>query len=159
MSALIVANLLFVGESPRLFSGYHYAVLGTLLLCYIFMAHYKLLPSSQGFKDFMDTINSAGGHIVILSVFTYVAIRFAMHFIYWVISLPGDVITKQQAQIAVGIAFVTGSLFGTFSAALIKTMSGGKANGSTVPTTPPSSDNSAVAAPVPVPPTPGANHP
>jgi hypothetical protein len=106
-----------------------YLALAVLLAAYLFLAFTRRLPTMQSFKDLADVINTAGGHILLLSVFTIFSIRIAMHFIYFTMDLPGDTITKAQAEISVGISFVTGTLAGTFIGALLKTMSGGKANG------------------------------
>jgi hypothetical protein len=106
-----------------------YLLFGILLLTYIALAFTRRLPSIQAFKDFADTVNSAGGHILLLSAFTFISIRIAMKFLYRVMELPGDMISKDQATISVGISFVTGTLAGTFIGALLKTMSGGRANG------------------------------
>jgi hypothetical protein len=117
------------GDPVQLLSWHHYAAVAGLIVFYIILAKMRILPSMAGFKDFTDTINSAGGHIIILSVFSFLSIRVAIHYIFFVMNLPGDTITKSQATIAVGMSFVTGGLAGTFIGALLKTMSGGKANG------------------------------
>jgi hypothetical protein len=118
-----------------LFSKELYIALGIVLAVYLLLAFTRRLPSMQSFKDLADVVNTAGGHILLLSVFTLFSIRIAMHFIYFTMTLGGDTISKAQAEISVGIAFVTGTLAGTFIGALLKTMSGGKANG-----TPPAPD-------------------
>ena len=118
-------------ESPvNIFTWYHFAAFCGLLIIYLIAARLKLLPSIQGFKDFADAFNSAGMHILLLSLFSAWSITIAMRYIYYVLTLPGDTLTKGQATIAVGMSLVTGGLTGTFIGALLKTMSGGKANGS-----------------------------
>jgi len=117
----------------NLFSWYHFLALCGLITIYLIAARLKLLPSIQGFKDFADAFNSAGMHILLLSVFSAWSTTIAVRYIYYILTLPGDTLTKGQATIAVGITFVTGSLSGTFIGALLKTMSGGKANGGTPP--------------------------
>ncbi len=124
-------------SSPaNLFSWYHFGAFCILVLLYFVAARYRLLPSMQAFKDFADAFNSAGMHILILSLFSAWSTTIAVRYIYYVLTLPGDTISKGQATIAVGITFVTGSLSGTFIGALLKTMSGGKANGASAPVVP-----------------------
>lgn len=119
------------GEELLTFGWHEYAVMITFLVVYLLMMFSKNLPSMAAFKDFTDTINSAGGHIILLALFSFFSIRITMHYIFWVIALPGDVVTKSQATIAVGLTTVTSGFSGTFIGALLKTMSGGKANGNT----------------------------
>ena len=107
-----------------------YAVLGTLLFVYLVLVFTRRLPSMASFKDFADTINSAGGHIIILSLFSGWFFVSAMRFFFHVLGLPDEVITKHDAIIMTGVGFLTGTAFGGAWGALIKTMSGGKANGS-----------------------------
>jgi hypothetical protein len=106
-----------------------YTVFGVLLVAYLLLTFANKLPSIGVFKDFLDAINSAGGHILILSIFTLLSIKVSMQFIYHTMNLPTDLITKNQAVIGQGISYVTGVLSGSFLGALLKTMSGGKANG------------------------------
>lgn len=106
-----------------------YAALLVILVTYLLLSFMNKLPSMDSFRNFADTINSAGGHILLLSLFTLLSIKIAMQFFYHVLGLPGDTITKAEATISVGMAFVQGTLAGTFIGALLKTMSGGKANG------------------------------
>jgi hypothetical protein len=113
-----------------------YVALAVLLLAYLLLAFKNKLPSMVAFKDFADVINSAGGNIILLAAFAAVALKISMQFFYYILALPADAFTKQQGIITAGIAFVTGSVFGTFSGALIKTLTGGKANGVTTPPPP-----------------------
>lgn len=106
-----------------------YAILGAVLLTYLLLAYTNKLPSMQAFKDFADVINSAGGNIILLALFTAWSIKIAMQFFYHILALSSETISKQDAIVTAGIAFVTGTLVGTFAGALIKTMTGAKANG------------------------------
>jgi hypothetical protein len=101
-----------------------------IALTLIFM---KRGPTMKAFQDFVDTINTAGGHIVILTIFTGWFFVSAMRFFFHTLGLPDEVITKHDAIIMNAVSFLTGSAFGGAWGALIKTMSGGKANGSTPP--------------------------
>jgi hypothetical protein len=108
-----------------------YAVLGTLVLVYLVLVFGNKLPAMKSFQEFTDTINSAGGHIIILSIFSGWFFLTAMRFFFHVLGLPDEVVTKNNAVIMTAIAFLTGTAFGGAWGALIKTMSGGKANGGT----------------------------
>lgn len=107
-----------------------YAFLGALILLYLVLVFTKNLPSMKSFQEFADTINSAGGHIIILSIFSGWFFMTAMRFFFHVLALPDEMITKHDAIIMTGVGFLTGTAFGGAWGALIKTMSGGKANGS-----------------------------
>jgi hypothetical protein len=100
-----------------------------LLAVYLFLVLTNKMPTMSSFKDFADTINSAGGHIIILSIFSGWFFTTAMRFFFHVLGLPDEVITKHDAIIMTGVGFLTGTAFGGAWGALIKTMSGGKANG------------------------------
>lgn len=106
-----------------------YAILAAMLITYLALAYTNKLPSMQAFKDFADVINSAGGNIILLALFTAWSIKIAMQFFYHILALSSETISKQDAIVTAGIAFVTGTLVGTFAGALIKTMTGAKANG------------------------------
>lgn len=108
-----------------------YLVLTVILLVYVLLAWRGKLPRISAFKDFLDAVNSAGGHIFLLTLLTLWSIKIAMQFFYHILSLPAETFTKQQAIVTAGITFVQGTLAGTFIGALLKTMSGGKANGAT----------------------------
>jgi hypothetical protein len=106
-----------------------FLVLTMLLLVYLLLVFTNKLPSVGSFKDVADTINTAGGHIIILTLFSAWFFEVAMRFIFHVINLPDDIVTKRDAEIMTGMGFVTGTAFGGAWGALLKTMSGGKANG------------------------------
>lgn len=116
------------GEETFRFSWPEYLILGTFLCTYLLLVFTNKLPSMVAFKEFADTINSAGGHIILLSLFTLYSIKITMQLFYHVLGLPGDLIPKQEALINMVMNFATGVLCGTFIGALIKTMSGGQAN-------------------------------
>lgn len=117
------------GEEWFLIGWQQYLVLTVILLVYVLLAWRDKLPRISAFKDFLDSINSAGGHIFLLTLLTLWSIKIAMQFFYHILSLPAEAFTKQQAIVTAGITFVQGTLAGTFIGALLKTMSGGKANG------------------------------
>jgi hypothetical protein len=121
--------LMHTGEEWFQLGWQQYAVFGILVAVYLVLTFANKLPAMDAFKNFLDAINSAGGHIFILSIFTLLSIKVSMQFIYHTMGLPGDVVTKNQAVIGQGISYVTGVLTGSFLGALLKTMSGGKANG------------------------------
>lgn len=104
-----------------------YAILASLLVCYMILSFRDKLPPMSAFKEFLDSVNSSGGHIFILLILTVWSIRIAMQFFYHLMGLEQTVIAKDSAITTAGITFVQGTLAGTFIGALLKTMSGGKA--------------------------------
>lgn len=121
------------GEEWFQTSWQEYAVLALFIGVYLLLVFRNRMPSMGVFKEFVDAINTAGGHIVLLAIFSFYFFRTAMRFFFHVLGLPDEVVTKQNAVIMTGIAFLTGTAFGGAWGALIKTMSGGKANGVTPP--------------------------
>jgi hypothetical protein len=117
------------GEEWFTFGWPHALILGLLTLIYLLLTFANKLPSMASFKDFADTINSAGGHIIILTLFSAWFFVAAMRFFFHILAMPGDTITKENALVMIGVTFVTGTAFGGAWGALLKTMSGVKANG------------------------------
>ena len=117
------------GEEYFTIGWQQYAFLSAVLLTYVVLAVCDKLPSMSSFKDFADVINSAGGNILLLAIFSAWSIQIAMRLFYHLLALPTETITKNEAIATAGMQFVTGVLCGTFLGALIKTLTGGKANG------------------------------
>jgi hypothetical protein len=140
------------GEEWFTFGWPQYALVALIVVAYLVLVFYNKLPTMASFKDFVDAINTAGGHIFILTLFAGWFFVSSMRFLFHILNMPDEVITKHDAVIMGGIEFVTGTAFGGAWGALIKTMSGGKANG----TTPPPSDPPAAPAAPATPPPPGA---
>lgn len=109
----------------------HFLLIGSLMGMYLLLSFRNKLPPMSAFKEFLDAVNSAGGHIFILLILSIWAIRIEMQFIYHVIALPDEDFSKHNSVIMVGLSAVQAGLAGTFTGALLKTMSGGKAE--TVP--------------------------
>lgn len=129
------------GEEWFQFNWQEFAVFAVVIVIYLLLVFRNKMPSMGAFKEFVDAINTAGGHIFLLSLFSLYFFRTAMRFFFHVLSLPDEEITKHEAIIMTGIGFLTGTAFGGAWGALIKTMSGGRANGVTphpiVDSTPP----------------------
>jgi hypothetical protein len=113
------------GEQWFFWSWPQYVMLGVFLAAYLFLAWFNKLPSMDAFKRFADTINSAGGHIIILVSLTLYAIKITMQLFYHVIDLPDEQFTKAQAIVSMATSFSTGTLVGLPLGALLKTMTGG----------------------------------
>jgi len=130
---LIFQTIPHSGEEWFQIGWQQYAFLGTILLVYLVLVFTRRLPTMDSFQKFTDTINSAGGHIIILSLFSGWFFLTAMRFFLHVLGLPDETVTKHDAIIMTGVGFLTGTAFGGAWGALIKTMSGGKANGTPNP--------------------------
>jgi hypothetical protein len=117
------------GEEWFTFKWTDFGIFCIIIGVYLLLVFRNKMPNMSTFKDFVDAINTAGGHIVLLSVFSFYFFRTAMRFFLHVLGLPDEVVTKNNAIIMTGIGFLTGTAFGGAWGALIKTMSGGKANG------------------------------
>jgi len=125
--------MMHTGEEWFRIGWQEYVAVGTLLIVYLVMVYTRRLPSMKSFQEFADTINSAGGHIIILSIFSGWFFVSAMRFFFHSFNLPDEIITKHEALVLNAVSFLTGTAFGGAWGALIKTMSGGKANGGAPP--------------------------
>jgi hypothetical protein len=113
------------GEEHFIWAWQQYAMILVFLAVYLYLTVINKLPSMDSFKRFADTINSAGGHIIILVCLTVYAIKITMQLFYHVIGLPDDQFTKAQAIVSMATSFSTGTLVGLPMGALLKTMTGG----------------------------------
>lgn len=141
-----------LGESLYVFSWADFLFVGLVIGAWIFMKWFDKAPTVSEIRDFINVWNSRGGNIVVLLALTVYSIRVAMRLIYHVIELAQDgKLDSTNAVIAVALAFVTGSLYGTFSGALIKTMTGNEGGTAIPPAAPPPVTNGNV------PPSPGVD--
>lgn len=116
-------------SNPFAFSWTQVLLWGGAVLIFVLLLVWDKLPRMHSFKEFLDAINSAGGHIFLLAVFSLYFFKAAMQLFYHTLNLPVDFVSKHEALIAQGYQFVTGMAFGGAWAALLKTMTGAKANG------------------------------
>lgn len=123
------------GEEFFVWGWPQYTLIAALLSSYLVLSFANRLPSMHAFKDFADTIDSAGGNIILLTLLTVWSIKIAMQFFYHLLALPADQFDKANSIITAGITYVQGGLSGVFIGALVKTLTGGKANtsGGTTP--------------------------
>ena len=106
------------------FGRWDYLVFAVFIAIYLFLVLTNKLPSIESFSKFVAVFNSVGGNILLLALFTFYAIRIAMRMFYHLLNLSEAVMSKDQAIVTAVIAFVTGTLVGNFSGALLKTMTG-----------------------------------
>jgi len=106
---------------------------GVCLVVYLVLVYTKRLPAIDSLKAFTELLSSAGGNIAVLSLFSFYFFSVSVKMILYVLSLPDDVLTKKDAIIVSGIAFVTGTAFGGSWSALLKTMTGGSGGSSPRP--------------------------
>lgn len=97
-------------------------------------------PSVDSFRDFVNTWNSRGGNIIILLGLSIYSFRVGMRFFYHAIGLvSAGKLDEKSALLMLGVQWVTGSVFGLFAGALIKTMTGQEGGTPVPPVTPPGS--------------------
>lgn len=121
------------GEEFFTWSWPQYALIAALIGSYLLLNFANRLPSMTAFKDFADIINTAGGNIILLALLTVWSIKIAMQFFYHLLALPPEQFDKASSIVTAGITYVQGGLSGMFIGALIKTLTGGKANGTPPP--------------------------
>ncbi len=123
------------GEEFFNWSWPQYALIAALIGSYLVLNFANRLPSMTAFKDFADIINTAGGNIILLALLTVWSIKIAMQFFYHLLGMPPEQFDKASSIVTAGITYVQGGLSGMFIGALIKTLTGGKANGAPAPDT------------------------
>lgn len=96
-----------------------------LLFIFISLLWFKKLPSTEGWREFLHSLDSKGGNVLILVLFSLYSatqsIKLLWHLIYLVQKgqLKGD-----EGVTQVAVAFVTTNLASGFIGALIKTLTG-----------------------------------
>ena len=91
-----------------------------ILAAIVILSLAKKLPSAEGFDHFLHALDSRGGNLLLLAIFTFVSYEGSIKLIYFVINHN---VSQNPATIA-GISWVTGAAFGGFSSTLFKAMSG-----------------------------------
>ena len=128
------------------FTAWDYAAVGVFVLVYMALAFGNRLPSIDTFQKFVSVLNSRGGNILILAVFSLYFFRGAMHLVYHLLAMQQDVITKQDSIVMTAMGFVTGTAFGGAWGAMLKSMTGSESqtraadggnNGKTITPPPP----------------------
>jgi hypothetical protein len=109
------------------FGWIHEVLIVVLLGVYVLLVYWNKLPTMASFKEFVDSINTGGGHLLMLFLLTVWFFIAAMRVFFHILALPEETITKNNAVVMMGLTFVTGTAFGGAFSALLKTMSGGKA--------------------------------
>jgi hypothetical protein len=123
------------GEEFFTWSWPQYALIAAIIGSYLLLSFANKLPTMNSFKEFADIINTAGGNILLLSLLTVWSIKIAMQFFYHLLGMDPAQFDKASSIVTAGITYVQGGLSGMFIGALIKTLTGGKANGPTRPDT------------------------
>ena len=96
-----------------------------LILAYMLAAKLKVLPTVQGFQEFVSTFNTKAGNIFILGAMSLLFFETAVHMTYWCLDrLSEGKLTVDNAVMMLGLTFVTGSCFGGSFGAMLKVMSG-----------------------------------
>jgi hypothetical protein len=97
-----------------------FGCLGLFVLLYT-----KRMPSVEHMKEFATILNSKGGNIFVLMVMSLWFFILGMRFFYYSLGLiVQGKLTPDNAVLLMGVTFITGSAFGGFSGALLKTMTG-----------------------------------
>jgi hypothetical protein len=103
------------------------------------------LPAIGTFRDFVNVWNSRGGNIIVLLALSLYSFRVAMRFFYHVVGLiSSGKLDEKSATMMLGVQFVTGSVFGLFAGALIKTMTGSEGGTITPAALPPNTEKSVI---------------
>ncbi len=113
------------GEAFYVFNHWDYGMCLIFVLILVVMIWNNKLPAVSSVRDFVNIWNSRGGNILMLIYLTVYALRVSMRLIYHFVDLISEgKLDEKSAIMMVAVSFVTGSVFGLFSGALIKTMTG-----------------------------------
>ena len=113
------------GESLYTFNWQDHALVAVLVLVWLALLYSRRAPSIDSVRQFVNLFNSRGGNILVLLWCTIYSFRVAMRLFYHLIELVASgKIDQKDGIVQVAIAFATATVFGMFSGALIKTMTG-----------------------------------
>jgi hypothetical protein len=85
----------------------------------------KRMPSVEGFEHFLASLNSKGGNIAILSLFTYMSLVQTVRWFYHILGMiHANQLTEGNSFATLGAQFLTTTAFGMFAGALISTLTG-----------------------------------
>lgn len=114
-----IVNLLLVNHAPQ----YMFGVMVFWVL--VLMQWQKKLPSVDSIQQFATVINSRGGNIVWLGVFSLIFFFSSVSFAYWVLNHVVDgKISESNAIVLATFTFMTGSAFGGAFTSMVKAMTG-----------------------------------
>lgn len=83
------------------------------------------MPSTQGWHDALASLNSRGGNILILSLFSVYFFHHAMTLFYHLLDMvQNNQLKPDNAFALMALQFASATAFGGFSGALLKTMTG-----------------------------------
>jgi len=113
------------GESLYTFNWQDHALVAVLVVVWLALLYSRRAPSIDSVRQFVNLFNSRGGNILVLLWCTIYSFRVAMRLFYHLIELVASgKIDQKDGIVQVAIAFATATVFGMFSGALIKTMTG-----------------------------------
>ena len=98
-----------------------YMLLLMFVLGFTILLVFGKLPSADSFERVIHALNSRGGNILILSLFTLLSFEGALRLIYFILTHN---VAETNPAISIGVSFVTGTAFGGFSSTLYKAMTG-----------------------------------
>jgi hypothetical protein len=97
----------------------------------------KRLPSPEGFDHFLGALNSKGGNIAILTLFTYISfVKASLMFYHLLDMVKANQLQQDNSFALMGLQFLTTSAFGLFAGALINTLTGATVKAPPSPTNP-----------------------
>ena len=109
-------------------SGHVDYLAGIVVLIMVFLLIIlKRMPSVEGFEHFLASLNSKGGNIAILTLFTYIAMVQTVRWFYHILGMvTAHQLTESNSIATLGAQFLTTTVFGMFAGALISTLTGMK---------------------------------
>lgn len=118
--------------------------LATMLLVFVFIGlmAFKRLPSVEGWGHFLESLNTKGGNILILTIFTQISLTHTIRWMYHIIEMVHlHELTENNVYATTGIQFLSTTAFGMFAGALISTLTGISTKGTNAKTDVPPPDS------------------
>lgn len=113
------------GEALYTFGAWDYSILLILIGVWLLLVWNRRAPSADSWRAFVNVFDSRGGNILILLAGTIYSFRAALRLFYHAIDLVvAGQLNRDDAILLMALTFVTGTVFGQFSGALMKTMHG-----------------------------------
>ena len=112
-------------ESYHTFTIYDLAFFGAIVFAFVILRLKDQAPTVAGLRDFVNVLDSRGGNILLLALFSAYGFTATMRLFYVAFALfTAKALEPQNAVLLMALQFCTTSVFAGSFGAMLKTMSG-----------------------------------